>query len=106
MSERACLPSEPGRVALLPDGRHVVRSRPFHRERARADLVAGVADNRCRLAGEYRLVEREPVAAAQDSVGDDLVAGLEEHDVVLDHLFDCDPTRLAVAINPSRRGVG
>ena len=44
------------------------------RERAGEDLLAGLAQHRLGLAGQVRLVERQPVAAQQRAVGDDLVA--------------------------------
>ena len=77
MPELARLSGNAGRVALLPDRGHVVGAGALDRERAGADLVAGAADDRRRLACEDRLVEREAVAASEDPVRDDLVARLE-----------------------------
>src|SRR5439155_25563485 len=97
MPERPRLAGEPSRVALPADGGNIVGAAAFDCERAGANLVPDAADNGRRLAGEDRFVECEPVAPAQDSVGHDLVTRLEQHDVVLDHLIDTDPARLAVA---------
>ena len=49
------------------------------------------------LAGQDRLVEREPVAALERPVGDDLVALLDQDEVALDDLVDVDVPRRAVA---------
>ena len=55
-----------------------------------------------RLAGQDRLVEREPVAAQQRPVGDDLVPALHAHHVADDDLRDRDlaqpPSRTTVAV--------
>ena len=97
MPELARLPRDARGVTLLADGGHEIRARAFDGERAGSHLFACVLRHRLRLAGQDRLVEREPVAAPQRSVGDDLVACVEQHDVAFDDFFDRDSPRLAVA---------
>ena len=97
MPELARLPRDARGVALLADCSHEIRAGALDGERARSHLFARVLRHRLRLARQDRLVEREPVAAPQRSVGDDLVARVEQHDVALDDLLDADAPRLAVA---------
>ena len=69
-------------------------------------LRAGVALDRLGLAAEQRLVE---LRAARDHrpVGDDLLAGVEVHEIALHDLDRCDRALEAVAHHArARRGEG
>src|SRR5947199_8342149 len=102
MAELARLTRDPRRVAALADGGDDERARSLDREGARAHLVAGTDGYGFRLAGQDRLVDGKSVAAANGSVGDDLVSRFEQDDVALDHRFDVDAARLPVP--DDRRG--
>src|SRR5579875_3209538 len=94
MPERAGLAGDALRVARGADRRDPVRPRPLDRERAGANLLAGAALDRTRLAGEDRLVEAELDRALEHSVGDHLVARLDPHEVADADVIDGDPPLL------------
>ena len=103
MPELACLSGQSGRVAVVADRCDDVGAGALGGERAGANLLADGPRRRIGLAGEDGLVECEAVAALQPSVAHDLVAGLEQHRVALDHRRDANATRLPVADDGRRR---
>ena len=104
MPELARLPGDTCRITLLADGRYEIRTRAFDGEGAGSHLFAGVLRHRLRFAGENRLVECEPVAAPVRSVGDHLIARVEQDDVAFHDFVDGHLPRLAVAQDACGRG--
>ena len=95
--KRARGPGQLGGVAVGADRGRLQVALALDHEGAREHLVALVAEDRLRLAGQLRLVERDPVGADQLAVGRDLVAVLDPHQVADDDLVDRHLARLAVA---------
>ena len=87
MPERARLAGDPLGIALRPDRGHHQRAHALDGEGAGANLLAGLALHRARLAGQHRLVDPEAARGHELSVRDDLVARLKldeipHHDLV------------------------
>ena len=96
MAELARRPRDPLGVALGADRGDLERPGSLDDERPRPHLLALRPLDRGRLAGQDRLVEPEPGAREQESVGDDLVAGREPDEIALHDLGDVKLPRLAV----------
>jgi hypothetical protein len=58
MTERASLAGDAGGVALVPHRLDDIGRGSLDRERPRADPLADTTDDRARLSGENRLVDR------------------------------------------------
>jgi hypothetical protein len=76
---------------------------PLDRERAGPDRLAGAANDELGLAGQVRLVEREPVGRHHGAVGHHLIAGREADEVPDDDLVQGDAALGPIA---DHRGVG
>ena len=68
-------------IALLANGVDLVVARPADAESARQDPIAVALAHPVGLPGEHRLVEGEAARLDDHAVGDELVAGLDPHDV-------------------------
>ncbi len=98
MPKGARLAGDAGCVALGPDSLDPEAPRALDCERARANLVTRLRDNRAGLPGEDRLVEPQDLARYQRAVRDELIAGCKLHEVADDE----SPRRGRVA--PCRLG--
>ena len=105
MPERTGLAGDPRGVALVADSGHDVGSGALDGERARAHPPRpACASTGARLPGEDRLVEREPVRRSSVPVGDDLVTGLDAHEVAHDDVVDGGSAGPRRPARPSRWG--
>ncbi len=104
MAKRARLPRHLRREAVAADGAHPVRAGPLHDERPGANLLANGAPRGLRLAGEDRLVEPQIGGREQLPVGRDLIARLEQRDILDEDVLDGHRPHAPVAPDPRVRG--
>ena len=101
-SERARTGRDAPRQAGFADGLGHVAAAPGGRVAARVDLVARPLGHEVRFAGQLRLVDFD-ATLRQATVHDDLVAGLDGHEVAHDELLWPDLAYLTVAHDLGRR---
>ena len=88
MAEGARGLGQPRGVAVGTDRGRLEVALALDREGAGEDLVADPPGDRLGLAGQLRLVERQPIGAHQVTVGGDLVAAGDPHQVADHDLAD------------------
>ncbi len=90
VAEGTRLAGDAGGEAVVADRGHLVGAGALDDERPRANLLAARAAGGLGFTGEDRFVEPQIGGGSTVAVGDQLIAGREQHEVADHHLLDRD----------------